>query len=389
MNTHALITLGTAFALAACSSAGSLTDKLPDRRPDYRQSNVSRQLEIPPDLSRSTVDDQMTVPGLNPGAVASYQAYNEDNVVRNQRGYIEVLPQLYGVDVVEPPGALPYIRVAADTSTTWAAVKKYFENHGIRLKTQEPAIGLMETDWLENQSDLPRTGFSGLLNSIISLTHDSGTRDRYRVRFSREGDKTGVSIVYSQAEEKAVRDLNSKDPQGFRWSQTDNDNPELQLEMTRRIALFISAELRRQHEVSQQHAGEGDLTGGAVNGVRAQLTTAGGHPALTIQGNYGQAWRVLGIGLDKASFSLEKQDYKSGTYQVQYLPQSAEKVQKTGFWSRLWGNKKPQNADNAPRYLIRLSDQGSHSIAVVQTPDGKAASDKEARALLETVQSAL
>ena len=206
MNTHALITLGTAFALAACSSAGSLTDKLPDRRPDYRQSNVSRQLEIPPDLSRSTVDDQMSVPGLNPGAVASYQAYNEDNVVRNQRGYIEVLPQLYGVDVVEPPGALPYIRVAADTSTTWAAVKKYFENHGIRLKTQEPAIGLMETDWLENQSDLPRTGFSGLLNSIISLTHDSGTRDRYRIRFAREADNTtGVTLVYSQAAEKAVR----------------------------------------------------------------------------------------------------------------------------------------------------------------------------------------
>ena len=187
-----------------------------------------------------------------------------------------MLPQLYGVQVIEQPGTLPYILVSADTSTTWSAVKKYWENNGIRLRTQEPAICLMETDWLENQSDLPRTGFSGLLDNLIKLTHDSGTRDRYRVRFSREGDKTGVSIVYSQAEEKAVRDLNSKDPQGFRWSQTDNDNPELQLEMTRRIALFVSAELRRQHEVSQQHAGEGDLTGGAVNGVRAQLTTAGG-----------------------------------------------------------------------------------------------------------------
>ena len=165
------ITLGTILALTACSSTGSLTDKLPDRRPDYRQSNVSRTLEIPPDLSRSSIDDQMSVPGLNPSAVASYQAYNEDNVVRNQRGYIEVLPQLYGVQVIEQPGALPYIQVAADTSTTWAAVKKYFETHGIRLKTQEPAIGLMETDWLENLSDLPRTGFSGLLDSIPRQRH--------------------------------------------------------------------------------------------------------------------------------------------------------------------------------------------------------------------------
>ena len=380
-----LLALGTALLLVACSN-NSLRDAIPDRRPDYRQSNVSRRLEIPPDLSGGTLDDQLTVPDMNPASVASYRAYSQDNAIRDKRGFIEVLPQLYGVQVVEQPGALPYILVAADSSTTWAAVKKYWENNGIRLRTQEPAIGLMETDWLENLSDLPRSGISGLLDSIIKLTHDSGTRDRYRVRFSHEGDKTGVTIVYSQAEEKAVRDTNSKDPQGFRWSQSDNDNPELQLEMTRRIALFVSAELRRQNDLSQQH---GSASNAAAAGVRAQLTTAGGKPALSIQGNYGQAWRVLGIGLDKASFALEKQDYKSGTYQVQYQPQSAEKAEKTGFWSRLWGSKKPQTADNAPRYLIRLSDQGDHSLAVVQTPDGKAANDKEARALLETVQSAL
>ena len=386
MKTH-ILSLIVALLVSACSTS-SLRDAIPDRRPDYRQSNVSRQLEIPPDLSGGTLDDQLTVPDMNPASVASYRAYSQDNAVRDKRGFIEVLPQLYGVQVIEQPGTLPYILVSADTTTTWTAVKKYWENNGIRLRTQEPAIGLMETDWLENLSDLPRTGISGLLDGIIRLTHDSGTRDRYRVRFSREGDgKTGVSIVYSQAEEKAVRDGNNKDPQGFRWQQSDNDNPELQLEMTRRIALFISAELRRQNELQQKHGDAGAST--AASGVRAQLTTADGKPALAIQGNYSQAWRVLGIGLDKASFALEKQDYNSGTYQVQYQPQSAEKAEKTGFWARLWGGKKPQKADNAPRYLIRLADQGDHSIAVVQTLAGKAASDKEARALLETVQSAL
>ena len=385
MKTH-ILSLIAALLVSACSTS-SLRDAIPDRRPDYRQSNVSRQLEIPPDLSGGTLDDQLTVPDMNPASVASYRAYSQDNAVRDKRGFIEVLPQLYGVQVIEQPGTLPYILVSADTTTTWTAVKKYWENNGIRLRTQEPAIGLMETDWLENLSDLPRTGISGLLDGIIRLTHDSGTRDRYRVRFSREGDKTGVSIVYSQAEEKAVRDGNNKDPQGFRWQQSDNDNPELQLEMTRRIALFISAELRRQNELQQKHGDAG--ASAAASGVRAQLTTADGKPALAIQGNYSQAWRVLGIGLDKASFALEKQDYNSGTYQVQYQPQSAEKAEKIGFWARLWGGKKPQKADNAPRYLIRLADQGDHSIAIVQTLAGKAASDKEARALLETVQSAL
>ena len=143
-----LLALGTALLLVACSN-NSLRDAIPDRRPDYRQSNVSRQLEIPPDLSGGTLDDQLTVPDMNPASVATYRAYSQDNAIRDKRGFIEVLPQLYGVQVVEQPGALPYILVAADTSTTWAAVKKYWENNGIRLRTQEPAIGLMETDWLE------------------------------------------------------------------------------------------------------------------------------------------------------------------------------------------------------------------------------------------------
>lgn len=380
-----LLALGTALLLAACSN-NSLRDAIPDRRPDYRQSNVSRQLEIPPDLSGGTLDDQLTVPDMNPASVATYRAYSQDNAIRDKRGFIEVLPQLYGVQVVEQPGALPYILVAADSSTTWAAVKKYWENNGIRLRTQEPAIGLMETDWLENLSDLPRSGISGLLDSIIKLTHDSGTRDRYRIRFARESDNTtSVTLVYSQAEEKAVRDRQGKEAQGYRWQTSDNDNPEMQLEMTRRVALFVSAELRRQQQIAQNPA----TGGGDITSARATLTTAGGQTALAISGSYAQAWRILGIGLDKASFALEKQDYNSGTYQVQYQPQSAEKQDKQGFWSRLWGSKKKADKANAPRYRIRLADQGGQSIAVVQTLDGKPAPENEAKALLETVQSAL
>ena len=385
MKTHILPLLGAALLMTACSNT-SLRDAIPDRRPDYRQSNVSRQLEVPPDLSGGTLDDQLTVPDMNPASVASYRAYSQDNAIRDKRGFIEVLPQLYGVQVIEQPGTLPYILVSADTSTTWSAVKKYWENNGIRLRTQEPAIGLMETDWLENQSDLPRTGFSGLLNSIISLTHDSGTRDRYRIRFAREADNTtGVTLVYSQAAEKAVRDRQGKEAQGYRWQTTDNDNPEMQLEMTRRVALFISAELRRQQQLAQNPA----AGGGDITGTRATLTTAGGQTALAIPGSYAQTWRILGIGLDKASFALEKQDYASGTYQVQYQPQSAEKQDKQGFWSRLWGGKKKADKTNAPRYRIRLADQGSQSVAVVQTLDGQPAPENEAKALLETVQSAL
>ena len=70
MKTHILPLLGAALLMTACSNT-SLRDAIPDRRPDYRQSNVSRQLEVPPDLSGGTLDDQLTVPDMNPASVAS------------------------------------------------------------------------------------------------------------------------------------------------------------------------------------------------------------------------------------------------------------------------------------------------------------------------------
>lgn len=157
-----------ALLLTACSS-GSISDLIPDRRPDYRQSRMNNALEIPPDLSAATLDDSLNIPDLTPSTIASYSAYAQDNAVRDKRGFIQVLPELHGVRVVENPGELPYILAATDPSTTWQAVQRYWHSNGIRLKVSDPAIGLMETDWLENKADLPSTGFSGLVNSLLGF----------------------------------------------------------------------------------------------------------------------------------------------------------------------------------------------------------------------------
>ena len=242
--------LVTAALLLTACSGGNLTDLIPDRRPDYRQSRMNNALEIPPDLSAASLDDKLTVPDLNPATTATYSAYAQDNAVRDRRGYIQVLPELQGVRVVENAGELPYLLVNADASTTWQAVTRYWHNNGIRLKVSDPAIGLMETDWLENKADLPSTGVSGLLNDLLGFISDSGKRDRYRIRFAKLADnQTSVTLLYSQAEERA--EGNPKEPSGYRWAQTDNDNPELQLEMTRRLALYIDAEMRRAQNIQQ------------------------------------------------------------------------------------------------------------------------------------------
>lgn len=367
-----------ALLLTACSS-GNISDLIPDRRPDYRQSRMNNALEVPPDLKAASPNDSLAIPDFDPATIASYSAYAQDNAVRDKRGFIQVLPELYGVQVVENAGELPYITVQSDASSAWQAVQRYWYNNGIRLKVSDPAVGLMETDWLENKSDLPSTGFSGLLNSLLGFVSDSGKRDRYRIRFSREGDaQTRVTILYSQAEERASG--NPKDPDGYVWTQTDNDSPELQLEMTRRIAIFISAELRRAQAVQQGNSGVA---------ARSRLVQSGDLAGLAIPGSYEQAWRTLGIGLDRASFRILSDTYANGTYEVRYEPQADEAQKQGSFWQRLWGGKAAPKGRERPVYLVRLARDGAQNIAVVQSPGGQSAPAEEARAVLESINAVL
>lgn len=381
-----LFILTTCAFLTACSG-GSILDNLPNRAPDYRQSSVNRTIEVPPDLTSGATSNNMAVDNFTPASVTSYNDFQNAQVQRNNRGYIQVLPQLYGVSVIENSGHLPYISTQADATTAWQIVKKYWMDNGVRLAIDNPNIGIMETDWLQNKADTPKTGISGLLNSLLGFVNDNDQRDRYRMRFSRNAaGGTDIALIYSKSELTAQYDTPSgtKDPAGFKWQESDNKNPELQLEMTRRIALYLSEQLKQRTGTQQSNNTTNHQT--ASHSYAMVTTLSNGQPALVINGNYAQNWRTLGIALDRASFTIEAQDYNSGSYKVRYTPQSDNQSQ--SFFGKLWGSNDQPNT-HRPQYLIRLADQGSQSIAVVQNLDGTNANAAQARALLETVYSAI
>lgn len=393
-----------ALCLLSACTRDDILSALPNSAPNYKQSHVGSSIEVPPDLSSANLGDKLTVSDYNPSAVANYTAYEQAHVQHNQKGFIEVLPTLYKVQVEQPSNQLPYILVDADASTVWQAVTRYWQYQGIRLKTSQPKIGIMETDWLTNVKDAPQTGIGGLLNSLIGFVTNDDSRDRYRLRFTRLNDhQTEVTVLYTSAEKEAAHaatPTGGKDPQGFNWTISDNDNPEYQLEMTRRIALYVSTELKRQDSINGTATPATDSTSTAAassaaekktdstgtSGVLTSLTTVSGVPGLAINGTYDQAWQILGIGLDKASFVVSESDYQSGTYKVRYAPQTD--LSNHSFFDALWGTEDGPKVIH-PEYLVRLARQGDHSVAVVQNTSGSAANPAQAEALLRTVQAAL
>lgn len=68
------------LALAALGGCKAITAKLdevdPEKRVEYKKSSSLPPLEIPPDLTSSTVDDTLAVPDISPSGTATYSVYS-------------------------------------------------------------------------------------------------------------------------------------------------------------------------------------------------------------------------------------------------------------------------------------------------------------------------
>jgi outer membrane protein assembly factor BamC len=123
------IALAALTALAACST--NFDTLLPDRRPDYRQSTLSQPLEIPPDLTSSTIDDTLVVPELNPAGSASLSTYaSERGGPQAQVKKAEaVLPQQPGI-TLEQDGNQRWLAIAAPPDQVWPKVREFWTSNG-------------------------------------------------------------------------------------------------------------------------------------------------------------------------------------------------------------------------------------------------------------------
>ena len=78
-----------AGVVLAGGCSGTLEDVFPDRKPTYRSSRSAPPLEVPPDLTSSTVRDALPIPGVD----ATYSQYASGEAGAGTRAGPEVLPQ--------------------------------------------------------------------------------------------------------------------------------------------------------------------------------------------------------------------------------------------------------------------------------------------------------
>ena len=388
-NDLVLITL-LLIAVLLLSACGRATNVVPDRRPDYRTSVTVSPLELPPDLTASTLDDALQVPDLAPRETATLSQYHQERQTGTVGEPVARLPQ--GLRV-EREGDRRWLVSNQRAEQLWPQVREFWVSNGFPLSRDEPSIGVLETDWLQNRADIPDGPIRALFSRFLDFAYTAPTRDRFRVRLERVAEGTEIYLTHYGVEERVTGGGTRvvTDTTNTVW-QTRPRDPELEAEMLTRLMVHLgSAEASARAAVAQQPAQPLTPSTSSTTPPRArQIRNEAGEIALIVNHGYDEAWRRVGLSLDSERFVVEEQNRNQGLYQVERVDTPAQR--RGGVFSRLafWRSTANGNDEyTGQRFKVRLAGQGAQTLVVIHDLNDEVDNSPEGMALLDTLQQAL
>jgi len=368
----AIVLLGL---LAGCGSTPEDKGLIRDRSVDYKTSKTLPALEVPPDLTSSTIDESMAVPDAAPAAgSATYSAYASERATQPASGASGVLPTPQGIRV-QRDGDQRWLVMQGAPDDYWDRVRQFWLENGMLLTVDNPQIGIMETDWAENRANLPNIGvIRGFLQKLSP--YSTAERDKFRTRLER-GIQPGTTELYltHRGMEEVAKTNNPDQDDSTIWKPRPSD-PELEAEMLYRLMVYLGVEQEQADKM---------LSAAPQQEERARLVRASdGQVSLTVEEDFAQAWRRTGLALDRVGFTVEDRDRGRGIYIVRYVdPEAAEKK---GFFSKLFsGDKKDRNVE----YQVKLAQEAQTTEVVVLDKDGQRDNGETAGRILSLLHEQL
>ena len=218
-----------ALTLGGCESMG-LSQM--GKRIDYKSAGAGPSLELPPDLTKPQYDDRY--------AVTSASELAAKNASRPKQS--DLLPVNTGDVRIGRAGSERWLVVKATPEQAWSNVRKFWVDNGFVIATEQPALGVMETDWAENRAEIPQDVFRKYIGKYIDVFYSTYKRDKFRTRIERGTEPGTVEIYVSHRgmEQVPTVKIDNVQPAAFAWAAMP-PNPNLEAEMLSRLMVRFGA----------------------------------------------------------------------------------------------------------------------------------------------------
>ena len=352
-------------------SACSTLDKVaPGRKKvDYKKSKATAALEVPPDLSSSTIN---AAPGTLDSASSSVSVFNEGLPA----GATLVLPDQSNMKF-ERDGDQQWLVVQGSPSQVWPKVREFWLEEGFLIKMEDPRVGILETGWSENRADIPQGPIRNVLGKVMDFAYSAATRDQYRVRLERGAESATTEIYLThRGVEEVIK--GSVEDNSTVWEPRPSD-PELEAEMLKRMMVFLGVEEQKAEAMLKREA--------TARKPRAQLVSVKSGSMLMLEEDFSRAWRRTGVALDRVGFAVEDRNRSEGIYYVRYNDPLADQdkdgiLGKLAFWSS-------GDEDDATQYQIEVQAHGASTHIVVNDAQGNRDTSSTAKRILSLLEEEL
>ncbi|QLG87511.1 outer membrane protein assembly factor BamC [Chitinibacter bivalviorum] len=330
---------------------------------DYRSAsdNLNKNpLEIPPDLTTVQANPQYAYSSPNT-ALATQNA----NTQRNDEGQ-KVLPEYKNARIVSHDG-IRYIEVNGSTSKTWDDIKDFWLANGFLLTIDNPTIGVMETDWLENRANLPVDLATRLFRKLVDQFVSTNSLDKYRTRIERSATPGVVNIyvthrgmteVYKEGGAQQSETWN-----GTAWTPSP-PNPELEAE----IMGMMLQNLGMTKEEAKAASSKPEIK------VQSRAALSASGQEIEIVDNYDRAWRRVGLAFDRIGYNVQDKNRSTGVYTVQRAATDIDKESESNYFSSLtfWKKSKSDNpsAPTSQVFEVTLSEKLNQTVLSISSKEG-------------------
>jgi len=357
------IAAAAALILGGCSSLDGLfsNDKI-----DYHTSSSATKpagLEVPPDLTQLTRDSRYQQTQGSSISAAAYQAATPATPGPATIQSVTVAAQSNRDLHIERLGNERWLRTNLPPEQLWPQLQAFWKERGFILLQDQPALGVMETEWAENRSKLPLDFIRSSIGKVFDNAYSTGELDKFRTRVERAGDGTDVYITHRGMIEVYIGERKEQTV----WQPRAAD-PQLEGELLSRLMQRLGAtEDASKAAIVATASPPGTPTGPAP---RARLVTDQPSASLQIDDGFDRAWRRVGVALDRSGFTVEDRDRTQGLYFVRYIDPALAGREEPSLFAKLFSFGKKDGLDGPAKYRVLVKGDGERSTVSVLNNQG-------------------